>query len=57
MVNRVAIEDGLDAPKLMRQVITLLLYIDDVVIFSYDFDGIQRLLGALEGYDFVNVVD
>ena len=56
-MNRVAIEDGLDAPKLMRQVITLLLYIDDVVIFSYDFDGIQRLLGALEGYDFVNVVD
>ena len=46
----VAREDGLDAPKLMQQFILLLLYADDVVIFSYDVDGMQRLLGALEAF-------
>ena len=50
VVNRVAREEGLDAPKLMQQVILLLLYADDVVIFSYDVDGMQRLLGALKAF-------
>ena len=39
VVNRVAIEDRLDAPKLMLQVILLLLYVEDVVLFLYDVDG------------------
>ena len=36
VVNRIAREDGLDAPEIMQQVILLLLYADNVVIFSYD---------------------
>ena len=32
----------------MQQVILLLLYVNEVVIFSYNVDGTQRLLGALE---------
>ena len=39
MTNRVARQEGLDAPKLMQQVILLLLYVDDMVFFSYDVDG------------------
>ena len=50
MANRVAIQEGLDALKLMQQVIWLLLYVDDVVDFSYDVDSMQRLLGALEAF-------
>ena len=49
-MNRVAREEGLDAPKLMQQVILLLLYADDIVIVSYDVDGMQHLLGALEAF-------
>ena len=49
-MNRVAREDGLGAPKLMEQVTSLLLYVDDVVIFSYDVDGMQCLLGALDTF-------
>ena len=49
-MNRVAREDGLGAPKLMEQVTSLLLYVDDVVIFSYDVDDLQHLLGALEAF-------
>ena len=50
MVNTIVREEGLDAPKLMQHVILLLLYGDDVVIFSYDVDGMQRLLGAWETF-------
>ena len=50
VVNRVAREEGLDAPKLMQQVILFLLYADDMVIFSYDVDSMQRLLGALDAF-------
>ena len=50
VMNRVAREEGLDAPKLMQQVILLLLYADDIVIVSYDVDGMQHLLGALEAF-------
>ena len=34
----------------MQQVILLLLYADDIVIVSYDVDGMQHLLGALEAF-------
>ena len=47
MVNRVG-EEGLDAREIMQHVILLLLYANDVVMFSYDVDGMQHLLGALE---------
>ena len=50
MVNRFAREEGLDAPKLMQQVILFLLYVDEVVIFSYNVEGVQSLLGALEAF-------
>ena len=50
VVNRVAREEGLDAPKLMQQVILFLLYVDDMVIFSYDVDSMQHLLGAFEAF-------
>ena len=50
LVNRVAKEEKLDAPKLMHQVILLLLYADDVVLFSYDIESMQRLLGVLETF-------
>ena len=50
MVCSVAREEGLDAPKLIQHVILLLLYVDDMVIFLYDIDGMQRLLGALEEF-------
>ena len=50
MVNTIVREEGLDAPKLMQQVILLLLYADDIVIVSYDVDGMQHLLGALEAF-------
>ena len=49
-MNRVAREEGLDAPKLMQQVILLLLYADDMVTFSYNVDGMQRLLEAFETF-------
>ena len=39
VVNTVARENGLDAPKRMQQVTLLLLYANDVVNFSYDVDG------------------
>ena len=47
VVNRVVREEWLDGPKLMQHVILLLLYVDNMVIFSNDFDGVQSLLGAL----------
>ena len=50
VVNRVAREEGLDAPKLMQQVILLLLYGDNMVNFSYDVDGMQYLLGVIEAF-------
>ena len=50
VVNRVAREEGLDAPKLIQQVTLLLLNANDVVIFSDDVDGMQCLLGALEAF-------
>ena len=49
MVNRVG-EEGLDAREIMQHVILLLLYANDVVMFSYDVDGMQHLLGALEAF-------
>ena len=49
-MNRVAREDRLDAPKLMQKVSLLLLYGDHVVIFSYDIDGMQCSLDALEAF-------
>ena len=54
--NRVAREEGLDAPKLIQQVILLFLYTDNMVIFSYDVDGMQCLLGALEAFSGNNVL-
>ena len=50
LVNRVAKEEKLDAPKLMHQVILLLLYADDVLLFSYDIESMQRVLGVLETF-------
>ena len=41
-------EEGLNSPKLMQNVILLLLYADDVVLLSYDVDSMQHLLGVLE---------
>ena len=49
VVNRVAREVGLDALKL-QQLILLLLYVDDMVIFSYYIDGMEHLHGALEAF-------
>ena len=49
-MNMVAREEGLDAPKHMQQVILLILYADNVVIFSYDVDGMQHLLGTLGAF-------
>ena len=37
VVNSVAREEGLDGWNLMQQVIFLLLYVGDVVIFSHGF--------------------
>ena len=50
VMNRVAREEGLDTPKLMQQVILLLLFANDVVIFSYNVDGMQCLLRTLEAF-------
>ena len=50
VVNKVAREEGLNVPKLLQNVILLLLYADDVVLFSYDVDSMQRLLGVLEEF-------
>ena len=50
VVNKVAREEGLNAPKLMQNVIVLLLYADDVVLFSYDVDSMQHLLGVLDDF-------
>ena len=44
-MNRVAREEGSDTPKLMQQVILLLLYANAVIFYS-----MQRLLGALEAF-------
>ena len=49
-MNKVAREEELNAPKLMQNVIVLLLYADDVVLFSYDVDSMQHLLGVLEEF-------
>ena len=49
-MNKVAREEGLNAPKLMEHVILLLLYAYDVVLFSNDDDSMQRLLGVLEEF-------
>ena len=49
VVNRVA-REGLDALKLLQQFILLLLIVDDLVLFSYDFDGMECLHGALETF-------
>ena len=38
-MSRIAREEGLNAPKLMQQVILLFLYGDDVVIFSNEVDA------------------
>ena len=35
---------------MMQHVILLLLYVDDVVLFSYDIDSMQHLLGVLEEF-------
>ena len=35
----------------MQQCMLLLLYANDVVIVSFDVDGMQRLLGALEALE------
>ena len=43
-------EEGLDAPKLMQQVISLGLYADDVAIFSYEVDGTRHLRTTLEAF-------
>ena len=50
MVDIVVREEGLDVPTLMHHIILLLLYVDDVAIFSYYVDGMQCLLGALEAF-------
>ena len=34
----------------MQNVILLLLYANDVVVFSYDVDSMQHLLGVLEEF-------
>ena len=47
VVNKVVREQGLSAPKLMQVNILLLVYTDDVVLFSYDVDGMQHFLGVL----------
>ena len=43
VVNKVAREEGLNAPKLMQNVILLFRYADDVVLLSYDVDVISSL--------------
>ena len=50
IMNKVAIEGGLNAPKLIQHVILLLQYVNDVVLFSYDIDNMQHLLGVLEEF-------
>jgi hypothetical protein len=50
LINKVAKEEKLDGPKLMHQFILLLLYADDVVLFSYEIESMQRLLGVLETF-------
>ena len=50
MVHKLAREQGLNASKLMQHVILLHLYADDVVLFSYDVDSMQHLLGVLEEF-------
>ena len=54
VVNKVA-REGLDATKLMQHVILLLLHTDDMVIFLYGVDGMQRLLEHSK--NFAKVVD
>ena len=43
-------EEGLDAPKLTQQIGLLILYVDDVVIFSLDVAVMQYLLGAFKAF-------
>ena len=50
VVNGVGGEEGLGGPKLMQHVILLLLYADNMVIFSTDFDGMHSLLGTLDAF-------
>ena len=50
MVNTVAREEGFNVPKLVQNVILLLLYAYDVVLLAYDVDSMQHLLGVLEEF-------
>ena len=53
VVNKVAREEQLNALELMQHVILLLLYADDVILFSYDVNIMQHLLGVLNHFAIV----
>ena len=53
VVNKVAREEGFNAPKLMQHVTLLLLYAYDVVLLSYGVDSMQHLLGVLTNFALV----
>ena len=56
-MNKVAREEGSNAPKLIQHVILLLLYVDDVILFSYDVDSMEHLLGVLEEFCYSSGLD
>ena len=48
--NKVVQDAGLDGPKLVHELIFILLYADDVVLFSYNLNDMQNLLDALDTF-------
>ena len=44
VITMVAREEGLDTRKFMEQYILFLLYVDEIILFSYNVDGMQCLL-------------
>ena len=50
VVKKVARKQVLNNPIFMQNFILFLLYANDVVLFSYDVDSMQHLLGVLEEF-------
>ena len=42
--NKAAKEEGLEGPKIMHELIFILLYADDADLFSYNLDDVQHLM-------------
>ena len=48
--NKVVKKEGLGGPKLMHELIFILMYAEDVALFSYNLDDMQHLLDVLDTF-------